>query len=101
MKKLLVPWAIRAATFIVFYFLIGTMVGRSVWNFIENKIDAEALRQAVDLIGPPLGLKKITSIDSRFDAIGHIADYMSLPWALLGGICGVLVVEVLIRRMRK
>jgi hypothetical protein len=97
MKPLLIRCLIRVAVFAVSYFVVGIVVGRSFWNRIERGIDAEAFSNAVDLLGQQLGLAKITSLDTHQNAISQIVDYLTLPWALLGGACALLILESFFR----
>jgi len=100
MKRIAIEWGARVAALLVGYFVAGILAGRQLWEFIEQEIDPEALRTAVDLIGKPLGLGKITSIDSRLAAIERIVDHLSLPWALFGSALALLVAEWLLRWRR-
>ena len=100
MSKVVVQWASRLAALAIGYFVTGVLAGRLFWNFIEKKIDAEALRAAVNSIGEPLGLGRITSIDSRMQVIERVADFLSLPWALLGSTLALLAVEWFMRFIR-
>jgi hypothetical protein len=101
MNRIGVLWGLRVIAAVVGYFVAGVLAGRLQWHFIETRIDAEALRVVVDLIGEPLGLNKITSIDSRLQAIERVVDYLSFPWALLGGVLGLIASEWLIGLAQK
>jgi hypothetical protein len=100
MNKVVIQWVFRVAALGIGYFAAGVVAGRLLWDFIEKKIDAEALRAAVDAVGGSLGLGKITSIDSRMQVIERIVDFLSLPWALFGSVLCLLVVEWLMRFTR-
>lgn len=97
MKTMYMRWLVRAASFAFFYLIVGTVVGRWFWSFTEHEIDPEKLRVVVELVGLSVGLKSITSLDSRLDAIERIVDYLTFPWALLGGLCGMLAIEIIAR----
>jgi hypothetical protein len=98
MKSVVSQWAARFAALIFGYFVTGVLAGRIFWDFIEKKIDPEALRSAVNSIGEVLGLGRITSLDSRLQAIERVVDFLSFPWALLGSALALLTLEWLLLR---
>jgi prolipoprotein diacylglyceryltransferase len=93
MKNFLINFSIRIAVFSVSYFMIGVFVGRYFWNTLEKQTDVEALRLLIDAVGSKVGMARITSQDTYLDAISQLVNYLTLPWALLGGVCGLLLVE--------
>lgn len=101
MKSLATRWAIRIAVFTAIAFLTGIAIARWVGGFLENAIEFEAFQDAVRLIGKPLGLKEVTHQFSYWDTLLVISEFVALPWALLFGLSGTLVVERLIHFLRK
>jgi hypothetical protein len=90
-------WSLRLIAFGVGYLIVGSIVGRSLWRFIENNIPAEAFRLAYNSVAESLGLVAVTSLDSRMIAIERVVDFLSLPWALLGGLICVFLLEWLMQ----
>jgi hypothetical protein len=93
-------WSIRITVFIAISFLVGVVIARWVGGYLESAIEFEAFQDAVRLVGKPFGLKKITDQFSYWDALLLISEFVALPWSLLFGLTGTLVVEWLINFLR-
>ena len=78
---------------------ISTIIAaRKLWSFIDERINAEALHAAADIIGPYLGFNTHDDKTQQHNMIQMVIHWISTPIGIAVGFAALFILEVILRQ---
>lgn len=96
MKKILVK-------ILLFFFVVAIstiIAARKLWSFIDERIDAEALHAAAEIIGPYLGFNTCGDKTQQHNTIQMVMHWISTPIGIAAGFASLFIIEIVLRKMQ-
>ena len=96
MRKILVK-------ILLFFFVVAIstiIAARKLWSFIDERIDAEALHAAAEIIGPYLGFNTCGDKTQQHNTIQMVMHWISTPIGIAAGFASLFIIEIVLRKMQ-